>query len=143
MSYDVQQDLGDHDAVVDSHGLTDKLGDGSNIVVNIRFKFKDGELGNKDLYPCASEKSLEITRKSLRAMGFDIDKRDIGELQENQTLLKGAAVRLVVGEHEYKGNVTNQIQWINAIQKPAPKSALSALTQKLRNVKKSNAEEAL
>src|SRR4051812_14698007 len=115
MGYDVNQALGDHEVAVESHGLTDKDGDGSNIVINLRFKFKDGEVGNKDLYPFASEKSLQIARKSLKAIGFDIDTRDIGELQENQTLLKGVRAILVVEEHEYKGNVANRIAWINAV----------------------------
>lgn len=138
MPYDVQQELGDVDAVVESHGLTDKDGDGSNIVVNIRLRYADGEVGNKDLYPCASEKSLQITRKSLKAMGFDIDKRDIGELEQNHELLKGAPVRTVIEEHEYNGKVSNRIAWINAIPKPAPKNSLDALTKKLRSVKIEN-----
>lgn len=139
MSYDIEkQALGEHEVTVESHGLTDRAGDGSNIVVNLRFKFQNGEIGNKDLYPCASEKSLQITRKSLKAIGFDVDSRDIGELQDNQTLLAGAKVKVTVEEQEYKGQVSNRITWVNAIKKPAAKAALSALTSKLRTVKKSN-----
>jgi hypothetical protein len=143
MGYDVQQDLADHDVVVESHGLTDKDGDGSNIVINIRVRFKNGEIGSKDLYPCASDKALQIARKSLKAMGFDIDKRDIGELEENHALLAGAPVRVVVEEHEYNGKVTNRISWVNPIPKPAPKSSLADLTKRLRNAKNDNASEAL
>jgi hypothetical protein len=144
MGYDVQQALGDHEVTVESHGLTDKAGDGSNIVINFRFKFSDGELGNKDFYPCSSEKSLQITRKSLKAMGFDIDSRDIGELDANHELLKGQKVKAVVEEQEYHGKVSNKITWINALNKPvSDKLALKNLTMKLRAVKKENVDNEL
>lgn len=141
MGYDVHQSLGDHDVSVESHSVTEK--EPGVVVVSLRLKFQDGEIGNKDLYPLASEKSLQITRKTLRAMNFDIDKRDLGELQQNQKLLAGAKVRAVVEENEYNGKITNRISWVNAIPKPASKELLSSLTSRLRNMKNDNAEEAL
>ena len=143
MGYDVQQDLGSHDATVEAVELIDKDGDGANTVVACLFRFKNGEIGNKDLYPTKNDKSLEITRKSLRAMGFDMDKRSTSEIQGNSALLKGNPVRLVVEEHEWNGNITNRISWINAIPKPATKGALSSLDAKLRMAKKSNQEDTL
>lgn len=140
MGYDVQQALGDHDVTVESNSLTEK--EPGVIVVGFRLKFKNGEIGNKDLYPLASEKSLQITRKTLRAMGFDMDKRSLDELQ-TPALLKGASVRAVVEENEYNGKITNRISWINAIPKPPSKDAIKDLQLKLRNAKNDNAEEAL
>jgi hypothetical protein len=141
MGYDVQQSLGDHDVTVESHSITEK--EPGVLVVSLRLKFSDGELGSKDLYPLASEKSLQITRKTLRAMGFDMDKRDLGELNKNGKLLAGAKVRAVVEENEFNGKITNRISWINAIPKPPSQDALKDLQAKLRNVKNDNAEEAL
>lgn len=144
MGYDIErQSIGEHEVTVDWHGLTDKAGDGSNIVINLRLKFQDGEVGNKDLYPCSSEKSLQITRKSLKAMGFDIDSRDIGELESNHELLKGKKVRCTVDEQEYKGKVANKITWINPIPKAPEKIVLANLTMKLRQVKKENVDNEL
>ena len=141
--YDLSQDLGDHDVTVESVELVDKDGDGANTVVACRFRFKDGEVGGKDLYPCKGDKSLALTRKALKAMGFDMDSRSTNELRENAALLKGNSVRVVVEEHEWNGNVTNRISWVNAIPKAPTKNALSSLDAKLRMVKKSNSEEAL
>ena len=141
--YDLAQDLGEHEVTVLSTGLTDKDGDGTSIVVNCTFQFADGERGLKDLYPCATDKAAQITRKSLKAMGFDMDKNSTILLQEKPELLKGNKVRVVVEEHEYNGKITNRITWINAIKKPAPKASIANLDARLRNVKNVNAGEEL
>lgn len=140
MAYDVQQHLGDHDVEVDALALEEK---GMDLILHVRLRFKDGEIGNKDLYPIKSEKSAQMTRKVLRAMGFDMDTRDLGDIERNPALLKGAKVRAVVEENEYNGNITNRISYINAIPKPPSAGLLKTATAKLRNVKNDNAEEAL
>jgi len=140
MAYDLNQGIGTHDVEVDTVDVIEK---GSDLIVHVRVKFKDGEIGDKDLYPIKSEKAAQICRKSLSAMGFSMDNRDLGEFQKNPALVKGNAVRVVVDESEYKGNVTNRISWINAIPKPASKSLLDQANAKLRNVKTDNASEAL
>ncbi len=134
MSYDVKQDLGDHDGEVDT---VDVIEAGSDVIIKARFRFKDGEIGNKDLYPLKSEKSAQLSRKAMSAMGFDMGSRDLGELQKNPALLKGNPVRLVVQENEYNGNVTNRIAFINAIPKPASRSLLDKANAALKAVKKS------
>ena len=139
--YDLSQDLGTHDVVVESHDLVEP--EPGKLKVSICVLFKDGERGSKDYYPLAGEKSMQVTRKALRACGFDMDAQDLGELAKNTKLLAGAKVRAVVEEHEWNGNVTNRISWINAIPKPASSALLKDVTQKLRMVKKSNQEEAL
>jgi len=140
MAYDLSQALGDHDVTVETVDLVEK---GADLIVHVRLRFKDGEVGDKDLYPIKSEKSAQICRKSLSAMGFSMDERDLGEFQKNPALIKGNACRVVVDENEYKGNVTNRISWINAIPKPASKSLLDKANARLRNVKTDNANEAL
>lgn len=140
MPYDVTQALGDHDVTVDT---VDVIESGADLVVKIRFKFQNGEIGNKDLYPIKSEKSAQLSRKALSAMGFNMDDRDLGEFQKNPAILKGNAVRVVVQENEFNGQITNRIAWINAIPKPAGKSLLDKANARLRNVKTSNASEEL
>lgn len=140
MGYDLSQELTTHDVTVETVDLVEK---GADLIVHVRVKFKDGEIGDKDLYPLKSEKSAQICRKSLSAMGFSMDAQDLGELQKNPALLKGNACRVVIEEAEWKGNVSNRISWINAIPKPAGKSLLAQAQAKLRNVKNDNASEAL
>lgn len=140
MSYDVNK-LGDHDALVESVEFSENQA--GDCIINLRFRFPDGEIGNKDLYPFSSERSLEITRKSLKAMGFNMDKDDLSVLVAKPDTLKGKKVRLVCEEHEYKGHVTNRISWINEIREPAKASSLKTLTEKLRNVKKENLNDSL
>ena len=110
--YDLSQDLGEHEVTVLSTGLTDKDGEADR-----RRKRRER--------PCATDKSAHITRKSLKAMGFDMDKNSTILLQEKPELLKGNKVQVVVEEHEYNGKITNRITWINAIKKPAPKASSS------------------
>lgn len=143
MAYDVKQGIGNHDVEVDTVHLVDKDGDGANIVLQIAVKFRDGETGQKDLYATKSPKSAAIARKSMKAMGFDVDNRSLDEIVANPELLKGAKVGVTVEENVYNGNVTNRIAWINSIRKPPTKDGLSKLTSALRNAKDSNAEEAL
>jgi len=134
MGYDLEhQGLGDHDVTVDT---VDVIEEGVKLVVKCRFRFKDGEIGNKDLYPINSEKSAQLTRKALSAMGFSMDDRDLGEPQKNPAMVKGNAVRVVVQENEYNGNTTNRIAFVNAIPKPASRSLLDKANAKLKAVKK-------
>lgn len=131
--YDLQQDLGDHDVTVET---VDVIEEGSELIVKGRFRFKDGEVGNKDLYPLKNEKCAEMCRKALSAMGFNMDERDLGELQKNPTLLKGVPVRAVVQENEWNGKVKNQIAFINAIPRPAGRSLLDKANAALKAAKK-------
>lgn len=140
MGYDVSCALGDHDAKVDTVDLIEK---GSDVIITCRFRFKDGEIGSKDLYPLKSEKSAQMSRKAMSAMGFDMNTRDLGELQKNPSLLKGNDVRLVVQEHEWNGNVTNQIAFVNAIPKPASRSLLDKANAALKAAKKNDPNEGL
>jgi hypothetical protein len=143
MAYNVNQGVGPHEVEVQSINVVDKDGDGANIVLSVVVKFRDGELGQKDLYPCKGEKALGMARKSLKAMNFDIDKRSLDDLCENPATCAGVKIQVTVEENEYNGAVTNRIAWINAIPKTPPKKQVSSLTDALRLAKKANAEEAL
>lgn len=140
MGYDLSQALGDNDVTVETVDIIEK---GADLIVHVRVKFKDGEIGDKDLYPLKSEKSAQICRKSLSAMGFNMDQRELDEFLGNPALLKGNLCRVVVEENDYKGNITNRISWINAIPKAASKGLLAQAQAKLRNVKNVNADDSL
>lgn len=139
---DVNKAVGSYKVKVRGVDVADKDGDGSNIQIMVGCVFDDGEAGIKYLGG-TSEKAIAIMRKSLKAMGFDVDKRDLSELQENPSLLDGNEVIAVVEENVWNGRTTNQIAWINAIPKKAPPAALSRLTAALRNAKNDNAEDNL
>lgn len=138
MGYDVSQALGDHDVTVDTVDLIEK---GSDLLVHVRLRFKDGEIGDKDLYPLKSEKAAQLCRKALSAMGFSMDDRELDEFLKNPALLKGNSCRVVVQENEYNGNVTNRIAFINAIPKQASKSLLAQAQAKLKAVKKTGGKD--
>ena len=139
-SYDLSQALGDHDVTVETVDVVEM---GADLVIKARLKFKDGEIGSKDAYPLKSEASAQMSRKMMSAMGFDMGKRDLGELQKNPELLKGNLCRAVVQENEYNGNVTNRIAFINAIPKQASRSLLDKANAALKAVKKNDKSEEL
>lgn len=82
-----------------------------------------------------NENNLRIARKSLKAIGFDPDKQDIGDLQTNPTLLAGNKCELELAAEEYNGNSTIKVKWINPLRKPADKGQLALMTKGLRSVK--------
>ena len=139
--YDVQQDLGDHEVEVVENDLIES--EPGKLVVKLVLRFKDGERGTKDLYPIASEKSAELTRKALRAVSFDVDTQDLGDLQRNKTLLAGKRCIAVIQENEYNGKVTNRIAFLNAIKKPAGKSLIEEAMRRIRKAKKGGEDDAL
>lgn len=138
---DLNQELGSHRVKVDGVQVVDKTGHG-DIQVIVGVRFKDGERGVKYL-TFGTEKSVQFARKSLKAIGFDIDAKTLDDLAEKPTMLDGNECEAVVQENEYNGKITNQIAFLNAIPKPAGKAKLKDLTAKLRNTKTANAEEAL
>ena len=143
MGYDCNQALGNHDVTVETVEIVDKAGDMSNPVVSVTLRFEDGERTQKDFYPFKSDKSMEMCRGVLRAMGFDLDSQGIDPLIENPELLKGARIRAVVQENEWQGKVSNQVAFLNAIPKKLDKQAIAKLNAGLRNAKKENRNDSL
>lgn len=139
--YDLAQNIGNHEVTVLSHDIIES--EPGKLKVSFVVQFDDGERGYKDLYPLSSEKSMQITRKTLSAMGFNVDERDLGELQKNKELLKGVKVQAVVSEHEWNGKITNRIDWLNSAPKAAAKNAIAELQTKLKMVKKNARSEEL
>lgn len=140
MGSEVQQALGKHEVTVTSVDIYEKAGDE---VISVLVHFEDGERSSKEYYPMKSEKSLEMTRGVLRAMGYDLDSKGLDPLLANNELLAGQKLQAVVAENEWNGRVTNQIAFLNAIPKKLEKAAISRLNAALKNVKKSNRTEEL
>lgn len=129
----LNQAIGNHVATVRTVRVTEEEGGFTQVAVTV--EFKDGERGTKYIGD-KTPKSLEIMRKTLKAVGFDIDKYDIAQLVAQPESLDGEQVEVVVGENVYNGTTSNRIDWINKLRKPPAQPALSNLTAKLRAVKK-------
>ena len=88
-----------------------------------------------DIY--LSDAALPMARKSLKTLGFDVDKREFDEIAEKSDCLNGAKCTIVVEDEEYNGNVRPKVKWINARGSAvAGKKLMSELTKKLREAKK-------
>lgn len=134
---------GIHTGIVMQHSIGVSNGEKQTPFVLIKFKLKGTEeYINAWVYIVAgNEKNLRIARKSLKAIGFDPDKQDIGELQSNPTMLAGKECDLDIAPEEYNGNTTMKVKWINPLHKTADQKQLAALTKGLRSVKSKNDED--
>jgi hypothetical protein len=134
---------GIYTGVVVQHSIGVSNGEKQTPFVLIKFNLKGTEEHiNAWIYIVAgNEKNLRIARKSLKAIGFDPDTQDIGELQTNPTLLAGKECELELAAEEYNGNTTIKVKWINPFRKPVEKQQLAALTKGLRSVKSKDAED--
>lgn len=83
-----------------------------------------------------TEKSMGIARKSLKAMGFDIDTFDLSHLQENHTLLAGNKCKIDIQLDDQGKEL--RVKWINPLGDTPSKQVFDNLTQQLRTVKKAN-----
>lgn len=135
----VNQNIGTHEVVVRKVKVYKE--DGA-VKVAAYLEFENGEVGTKYL-GTKTPKSFGIMRKSLKAMGFDVDKLDIQELVNNEALLDGKKCEVTVEENEYNGKISNQIAWINALRQCPEANDMAELTKKLREVKKADEEESL
>jgi len=136
---DLKQSLGAHDVKVKKLTFTEENG---FISIGVQVEFADGERGWKYVNN-KSEKGLQHMRKTLRAIGFDMDKTDLATLMDNPDVLVDQECEAVVGENDWNGKITNRIDWLNPIRKKPSKEALSNLTKALRDVKKKDEEESL
>lgn len=83
-----------------------------------------------------SDKAMAMARKSIKAMGFDIDKHDLGQLDKARTALAGRKVEVEVGEETYKGETSIKIKFINRLREPITEDESKSLTHALREAKK-------
>lgn len=83
--------------------------------------------------------AMTMARKSLKAMGFDVDKESVQILDENPVHLCGKQVRIECEEEEYKGQVSIKVKWINPLS--AGKPRWGQLDKALRSAKKANVTE--
>lgn len=134
---------GFYTGIVQQHSIGISNGEKQTPFVLIKFKLEGTEeYINAWVYIVAgNEKNLRIARKSLKAIGFDPDTQDIGELQSNQTLLAGNKCELELGSEEYNGSTSIKVKWINHFKKPVEQKQLAALTKGLRSVKSKDTEE--
>jgi hypothetical protein len=127
-------ELGKQIATVDGVEIKYNADDVPYFVVG--FRAADGERMAGYLY--TSDKAIGIARKSMKAIGFDIDTRDLNELCDNPKLLDGNEAEIDVVEEEYKGKIRTKIAWINPVARKVSKEDLQRLTHALRNAKRAN-----
>ena len=86
-----------------------------------------------------SQKAMGMARKSLKAVGFDIDKRNLSELEGQDGMLAGNKCQIDVRSEEYpigSGKYNLKCAFINPIPEPLGKARFDKLTQALRDAKK-------
>lgn len=130
---DLKQELGAHNVTLKEIRFAEE--DGGFISIGFRVEFKDGEKGWKFVNN-KTDKGLQHMRKTLKAVGFDPDQNDLAFLMQNPESLYDSECEAVVGENNYKGVITNRIDWLNPIKKKPTPIALQGLTNAIRNVKK-------
>ena len=101
--------------------------------LRILFNLDGGELIAK-LW--LTEKAWGIARKSLKALGFDPDARNIEELHKNGTLLAGVTAMCDVQSKVWKGKSKMEIAWINEIPKAPTQNIIDKINKGLRECKK-------
>lgn len=102
----------------------------------IVFKLADGE--HKVGYLYTTEKAIGISRKGMKAIGFDIDNQSLDDLHEKPDMLNGNVAEIEIVEEEYKGKIKEKIAWINPVARSVTKADLQKLTHALRNAKGDN-----
>ena len=77
-----------------------------------------------------TDKSMGIARTQLKACGFDVDKYDIDALDDDQTMLAGNKIPLII--EEYNGKIRAGIN----LNRSVDKDKRPSITKKLRDAKK-------
>lgn len=103
---------------------------GTTPAVSIMVQAENGERGEALIW--LTPKSMGMARQALHVCGFDVDKRDLFELDANHLALEGN--RIPIRIEEYKGKPQIRIDTDAA----PPKSIMAALTKGLRDAKGSN-----
>ena len=86
-----------------------------------------------------SDKAIRYARKQLRMIGFDIDTRDVFELERNHQTLAGTEFEAVGAEETYNGKT--EVKWKVATEDaPITEDLAKTLTEKLRAAKSKDGE---
>jgi hypothetical protein len=126
---DLKQELGNHAVKVKTVRVSQE--DDGATSIGVQVEFKDGERGWKYVND-RTEKGLQFMHKTLKAIGFDPAKNDIAYLVDHPDALMDTECEAVVGENNYRGVITNRIDWLNKLRVPPPAATLSSLSEKLR-----------
>ncbi len=95
-----------------------------------------------------TDKALRIARKSLKAMGMQIDGVDTGQvllrMRENPVLLAGNEVDVVIQEKEWQGVTSLEIAWVNVVRTAEmakdESSQLSDISKRLQGLKSAGSD---
>lgn len=86
-----------------------------------------------------TEASAGMTRKSLKAVGFDIDKYEVSDLDAKPEMLMGNEAEIVVDFDDYMINKGREgavkVKYVNSLSAKPKVAELKRLTQMLRQAK--------
>ena len=82
-----------------------------------------------------SPKAMPMARKSLKAIGFDIDNRSLCDLEDQPEILASNECEIVVDEEEYRGVASLKVKYINRKRTKLGRETLSRYDAALRAAK--------
>lgn len=110
-----------------------------NLYVFVIFELDGGDRIPGEIW--LTEKSMNMARKSLKAIGFDVDSRNIGELDLDHALLNGQKCQVDIQEEVFKNEARLKVKWINPLPKPKSQTQLDTITKALRAAKSRRPDE--
>lgn len=89
-----------------------------------------------------TRKALNQARRSLEALGFDVDNSELQILQDQPIFLAGRRAEIVVEMETWNGQERAKVRWINRppIDAAKQKAELTVIGQQLRDSKPSGSE---
>lgn len=127
--------VGKHIVVVVKHEIRTIQRTGNRYV---SITFQDPDSGQTiDGAIWLTKRAVSQSRKSLEALGFDVDQCELQVLDDQPEFLKGARAEIIVHEEEWQGQKRAKVRWIN---RPPPnaekqKAELAIYNQQLREAK--------
>ena len=82
-----------------------------------------------------TDRASGVARKSLEAMGFDVDKDNFALLKANPEMLSGKECQVEIAEKEFRDNITLEVAWINPLPNSGGPDEDERITKMLRAAK--------
>ena len=127
--YGINLDLGDYVGTVVATQLVE-LGQNRTPALKVRVDV-EGEVVEPVVW--ITPKALGMARQALKAIGFDIDGRNIEELDENPKALAGNPCPVRVVEDDYGGKLRKKAEIITSTAARIAKPRMDAITRALRD----------
>lgn len=110
---------------------------GDKWYVYIKFECAGGDTIPARIY--LTDAAMGIARKSLKAIGFDIDAKPLEDIDGEPYILNGNKAELDIEEQEHppgSGKYSMRVKWVNPLPTAKDTNAMKRMTEKLRAAKK-------